>query len=202
MGKSDRVENEDLVKAGLEMMRRAGKPLTKLPTKGRSMQYQMENGETVRLRTCNDHVLIVVADTPENDANLNVEGTDWLLIAMPEIERTPGRLIAYLVPATEAAAEARRAHREWLKTNPDTQGGNRTWNLWFRPHTRDGSSNYAERWAKYRLPIYDPGEIAVSPVPRSEPNSIKEEVEAARRRIAAVAGVPVAAVRISIDFGV
>lgn len=38
----------------------------------------------------NDHILIVLADRPGGDAKLNVEGTDLLLIIMPEIERTPG----------------------------------------------------------------------------------------------------------------
>ncbi len=59
------------------------------------MIYSLPDRQTVRIRTCNDHILIVVADSPSADARLNIRGTDWLLIVMPEIERTPGKVIAY-----------------------------------------------------------------------------------------------------------
>src|ERR1700761_2584655 len=81
---SERIESGTLVEAGLAAMARAGKPLSKLPSKGRAMLYAMPNGESVRMRTCNDHLLIIVADRPSADAKLNIEGTDWLLLVMPE----------------------------------------------------------------------------------------------------------------------
>ena len=71
------------------------------------MLYKMSDGQTVRVRTCNDHVLIAVADSPNPGARLNIEGTDWLLIVMPEVERTAGNIVAYLVPVQEAVAEVR-----------------------------------------------------------------------------------------------
>ena len=95
------------------------------------MIYMMPNRETVRIRTCNDHVLITVADRPEEDANLNIEGTDHLLIVMPEAERTSGNIIAYLVPTEIVADAVRESHRKWLDSNPRTMGENTTWNLWF-----------------------------------------------------------------------
>src|SRR5436305_699929 len=101
-----RVDSSELLEAGLALMRRGGKPLTRMPTKGRAMLYQLSNGETLRVRTCNDHVLIVVGDSPEPESMSNIEGTDWLLVVMPEIERTRGRVLAYLIPASEAEAEA------------------------------------------------------------------------------------------------
>ena len=162
------------------------------------MIYELPNGQTVRMRTCNDHILIVVADNPSSGAKLNIEGTDWLLIVMPEIERTPGRVIAYLIPALEAVGEARRTHSEWLATNPGTKGGNTTWNLWFRPDGTNKAGNYAEKWMKYKLTV--PAQQMISPGETTTPSNIKLEVETARQRISAAAGVPVEAVSISIDF--
>src|SRR5258707_6067690 len=133
MPKSPRIDNDALLTAGLELMRQDGKPLSKLQSPGRSMLYALSSGETVRVRTCNDHILIVLADRPDDDAKLNIEGTDWLLLVMPEIERTPGSVIAYLVPTKVAVEAARCTHREWLATKPNTKGGNTTWNLWFDP---------------------------------------------------------------------
>jgi hypothetical protein len=40
---------------------------------------------------------------------------------MPEKERTQGKIIAYLTPTVEVEAEARRAHRDWLASNPNTK---------------------------------------------------------------------------------
>jgi len=53
--------------------------------------------------------------------------TDYVLIVMPEVERTQGKVIAYLVPTDVAVTEAKAEHSAWLKTNPNTKGDNRTW---------------------------------------------------------------------------
>jgi hypothetical protein len=199
MPKSPRIDNGALLTAGLELMRQNGKPLSKLQSSGRSMLYAISGGETVRVRTCNDHLLIVLADRPTEDAKLNIEGTDWLLIVMPEIERTPGRMFAYLVPTKVAVDAARRTHQEWLGTNPNTKGGNTTWNLWFDQDGPAKANDFAAKWSKYRLE----GE-ATQPAglgETSEPGNIKAEVEAARQRISRAAGVSPAAVRITVDFG-
>ena len=114
MAKLGRIDNEVLRDAGLALMRENGKPLTRRPSSGRSMLYSMPNGESVRVRTSNDHILVVVADKPTPDAHLNIQGTDWLLIVMPEVERAEGKVIAYLVPAKEAEEAVRASHRAWL----------------------------------------------------------------------------------------
>ncbi len=92
-----------------------GRPLTKLPSRGRTMFYKLPNCETVPARSCNDHILISVAVEPTADAPLNIEGTDWLSIVMPEVERTDGRIIGYLVPTEEAAEKARQRQRVTVK---------------------------------------------------------------------------------------
>ena len=200
MVKGHRIDNSALLNAGLELMRQNGTPLTKAPSKGRSMLYTMPNGESVRVRTCNDHILITLADKASDDARLNIEGTDWLLIVMPEEERTHGKVIGYLVPTEEAVAQARQTNRAWLDSNPNTKGDNRTWNLWF-DSTHHISSGFAQKWAEYRLQgeAFTISEEAGEASPITD---IKAEVDAVRQRLAKVAGVSSEAVKISIDFGV
>src|SRR3989337_3478223 len=117
----DRVSNQELVDAGLAMMKAVGKPLQKLPTNSRAMKYRLANGETVRIRTCNDHVLVVLAESASAGAALNIEGTDHLLIVMTEIPRQAGPVIASFVPASVAVRAVRKAHADWLATNPATK---------------------------------------------------------------------------------
>lgn len=196
----DRLDNKYLLGAGLELMRKNGKPLTKQPGFGTSMRYAMPNGKTVRVRTCNDHVLIVIGDSPDPDeAKLNIEGTDWLLIVMPEIERTAGKVLAYLVPTSVAAKAVRDCHRDWLKSNPKTKGNNTTFNIWFDEGGK--SAGFAARWHEYLLP----GDANVTESFRSDPvtptGSLKDEVESARQRIAKAAGVSTSAVKITVEYG-
>jgi len=197
---SEKIDSASLVEAGLTAMRLVGKPLAKQPAKGRAMIYALPNGETVRLRTCNDHLLIVVSDRPTADAKLNIEGTDWILMVMPEIERTAGKTVSYLLPTAEVEGEAHRTHQEWLNGNPKTGGDNRTWNLWFRADGPGKANDYARKWHRYRL-IATP---ALESTPRSEirngTGNVKAEVENARKRIAEAAGVPVEAIKITIHF--
>ncbi len=182
-------------------MRQCGKPLSRLPSKGRAMLYVLPNGETVRMRTCNDHVLIVVGDRPTSDAKLNIEGTDWLLVAMPEVERTPGKVNVYLLPTSEVETEARRTHQDWLDSNPNTKGDNKTWNLWFRSDGPSKANDYAARWARYLLDsVVDARASAATSSPGQPEGNVKAEVENARRRIAEVAGVPLEAVKVTINF--
>ncbi len=193
------VDNSKLLRAGLELMRRNGQPLTKQPGFGRSMRYLTPTGESVRVRTCNDHILIVLAGDPDPDkAKLNIEGTDWLLIVMLETQRTAGKAMAYLVPTGVAVEAARRCHRQWLSSKPKTGGSNTTFNLWF--DEGGNSAGFAEHWKQYLLPgTVDTEQLDAIDIPPS--GNIKNEVEMARQRIASAAGVSVAAVRITVDFG-
>jgi hypothetical protein len=198
------IDNGGLLAAGLELMRQNGNPLTKVTGFGRSMRYTLPNGETVRARTCNDHILIVLSDKPKGPkTKLNIEGTDWLLIVMPEVERTPGKVRAYFLPASVAVEAARRTHNDWLATNPQTKGNNLTWCLWFRDDEK--TNNFDKIWSQYRLKGV--AETHPDPAPAapagnaSEPVNVKAEVESARQRISRAAGVSPEAVRITIDFG-
>jgi hypothetical protein len=206
--KSPRIPNDDLLTAGLDLMRQNGKPLTKDEESfGRSMRYKMADGKTVRVRTCNDHILIVLADKASKNAKLNIEGTDYLLVVMPEIERTPGKVKAYLVPTKVAAEASRSSHQTWLDKGPNTKGDNRTWNLWFR---EDGPKdrNYSMKWAEYQLKgeavtthALTGGNAVDAVSVNVSDGSVKSEVEMARLRISKVAGVAPDAVKITIAFG-
>jgi hypothetical protein len=197
----EKVPNNQLLDAGLSLIEQNGHNYAKMAKKGRAMLYELNSGETMRVRTCNDHILIAVADTPEENAKLNIEGTDWLLIVMPETPRTPGNVIAYMIPTEEAVKEVRETHRKWLATNPNTKGKNTTWNLWFDDAGPEKAAGYARKWAQYRLEgKLKTAQLNVSPRQNGAANPVRAEVDAARMRIAEVAGVPIEAVRISIDF--
>jgi hypothetical protein len=204
MSKGPKIDKEVLLNAGLELMRRTGQLLSPRPSRGPSKVYELPDGRTVRARTSNDHVLIVLAEQASLDAKLNIEGTDLLLVVMPEIERMPGNVIGYLIPTTEAVAAVRQTHREWLARKPNTESDNRTWALYFRPNGFTGAKDFSAVWSKYRLKGDGPTDVVeVDPVRTGPtvPGNIKAEVEAARQRIARVAGVAASAVRITIDFG-
>jgi hypothetical protein len=196
----NKVSNQTLLAAGLTAMRSAGRSVEKMQTNSRAMKYQLDNGETVRVRTCNDHVLVVLADSTETNATLNIEGTDHLLIVMPEVPRTDGSVIAYFVPTAVAVIAVRQAHADWLESKPSTKGNNRTWTIWFDdgPAT---SSGFAQKWSQYRLPT----NVSTSAVDHSHGNVLANEVRPlgtviaeARKAIAEAAGVAVEAVKISV----
>jgi hypothetical protein len=197
----DRVPNEALVHAGLELMKQCGMPLERVKSSGRSMIYQMGDGARVRVRTCNDHLLLVLADAADPEtAHLNVEGTDHVLIVMPERQRTPGPVVGYLVSASTVAAAARSAHKDWLATQPNTGGDNRTWTLWFNKDGPSKSNNFAEKWQQYRL--RGSASAGSSVLPLGSPSSAKlgDVIALARIQIAEAAGVPADRVKITIDM--
>jgi hypothetical protein len=144
-----KVSTASLVDYGLAAMERIGKPALKLPKTGNAKIFRLANGETVRVRTCNRHVLLVNAKHPDPDAKLDIEGTDWILVVMPKEEFTAGEYIAYLIPALEGVSEMRKAHRKWRATNPATKGRNMTWTLAFKE--LPAHDNYAVTWAKYQI---------------------------------------------------
>lgn len=193
-----RIPNEELLEIGLSLMKRANLPLERLKTNTRSMQYALPNGETVRVRTCNDHVLVALAASARKGAALNIEGTDHLLIVMPEIPRTAGSVIAYLVPTAVAVEAVRTTHADWLASNPNTKGKNRTWNIWFDKASKAGG--FAEKWAKYRLPG-SASALKSTPSPTAASATLGDVITAAKQQIAAAAGVPIDAVKITVELG-
>jgi len=202
MATSPKVPNQDLAAAGLALMAQNGKRLERVEAKGRAMIYRTPHGESVRIRTCNDHVLVVLADSADETAKLNVEGTDQILIVMPEVPRMRGNILAYLVPTEVVVEAARTSHAEWLRSQPATKGQNRTWNLWFDEDGLAKSNGFGKKWTKYRL-RGNSGAASTTPseLPdRQAGQKLGDVIADARRRIAAAAGIPEGAVKISIDL--
>ena len=196
----DKVPNEALARAGLDLMKQAGKPLERIKSNGRSMIYRMTDGRTVRLRTCNDHLLVVVADADDPDtAHVNVEGTDYVLVVMPERQRTPGAVIAYLVPSEIVANAAKSSHREWLASKPNTKGDRRTWNLWFDKYGPSAASNFAEKWRQYRVNGSASAGLALASSSSARPMKLGDVIALAKLQIAEAAGVSAERVKITID---
>jgi hypothetical protein len=127
----------------------------------------MPSGETVRVRTSNERNLIAEADQPSAYARLNIQGTDWLLIVMPEIARTQGKIFAYLIPAEEAVADVRQAYQAWL-ANANTEG-NTAWVVRFDHGGFGGCSNYAERWPSTGLKATSQPSIFQASCPTRKP---------------------------------
>jgi len=216
MMKVPRIPSDELRECALRQMEEAGMPLERLPSKSRAMLYKMENGETVRIRTTNDPILIVVADTPTPEANLNIDGTDHLLIVMPEAPRTPGPVKSYLVPTKVAVSAVRKAHQEWLDSNPTTKGDNRTWNIWFGDTGRPGG-NFGEVWKEYLLPAtastegpsraghgsqHSYGrEKQEAPPSRSTQKTVADVIDKATQEISELTGVPRDSIQIEVKMG-
>ena len=197
-----RVSNRVLLRAALKLMGQNGCPLTDKYTAGRSNIYEMSNGETVRVRTSNDPILVVLAETPEPDAKLNIQGTDWLLFVMLEKKRTEGNVIGYLVPTQKAVNDVREAHQNWLNTSPNTKGNNRTWNIWFDESGRKTANRYAEKWADYRLEgTVSTHDVGATSSPSERPGfDIGEEIAAMQARIARGTGLPPNFIKVSIEI--
>jgi hypothetical protein len=204
MATEHKVPNAELLQAGLALAEQAGRPLKRIQSKGRAMLYEAPDRTTVRVRTCNDHVLVVLAESPAPEAALNIEGTDHLLIVMPENPRSRGAIVAYLVPTEVAVQAARASHKEWLASNPNTAGKNRTWTLWFDDIGPSKANAFAEKWATYRLrgsiDLNEPDRAKTASRVNGSSNSLGQVIAAAKRQIASAAGVPESAVRITIDL--
>jgi hypothetical protein len=188
-----------LTDAGEALMARRGLPMTRRPHTGKEKVYTLPTGETVRLRTSAVRRLVTRADRPAiQDARLTIQGTDKLLLVTLAVADKPGPVVAYLVPMKAAVDEMKRQHGAWLKAGGHTAGENMTPVL----------SLDAADWAEFRLDsdlrvAPDWTLVGAAPVGGAgRGDSVKAVVDEARERIAAAAGVPPRAVRITIDYAV
>ena len=201
-----------LKKAALDLMWQNGMPLRPQPSKDRSRVYTFRaaadgSQKTVRLRTSMVPALVVNAGRPEADAPLSIEGTDYLLFAMPALVPVRAFDVAgYLIKTEDAVAAVRAGYVEWLKTHPNTSGGNTTWEIRFDQKGPDTRNDYATKWAGCRLFPITSGAVAdplAEPDPAARTNIDEPAiavVENARAQIAAFYGVPLRAVRLTIDL--
>ena len=124
-----------------------------------------------------------------------------VLIVMPGVPRTHGPVVGFLVPAPIVADAARSTHREWRASNPDTKGDSRTWNVWFADNGPDKASGFGKKWAQYRLERT----VTTKSAPADSSTSaggrkLGDIINTAKQQIADAAGVPLEAVRITVDL--
>ena len=122
---------------------------------------------------------------------------------MPEVPRSRGPVMAFLIPASVAVEAVRSAHRDWLNSNPSTKGENRTWNIWFDDDGPSKSNGFARKWAEYRLTgsaTTKKLEDIPSVSQAGGTASLGDVIAEAKRNIARAAGVPEAAVKITLDL--
>lgn len=199
------IPNGLLQDAALRLMKKEGKSLERLPKKGTAKLFKTPEGKTVRIRTCNDPILVTVAKHAGKGAKLSIEGTDYILIVMPEIKRTYGPVIAFLVPTDIAVKDVREAHGKWLDGDPSTSGKNTTWNIWFGKGGPPASSGFFKKWNQYKLK----SKAIVSPsaghdsssATQSGKLSLGEVIKQSKKQISKVAGVPASAIKIIVDLG-
>ena len=150
MGNGEELNTKVLRAAGLKLMRENDKPLAHQ----HGLIYSMRDGATVRMKTNRGRVLMAKAREPTPNAQLSIEGTDWLLIVMPKIKLTAGEIEAYLVCTTKVVETVRNSHRAWLDSDPNTGGQNKTWVIWFDEKKNASipeGHGYAVKWACHRL---------------------------------------------------
>jgi hypothetical protein len=118
---------------------------------------------------------------------------------MPEVPRRSGPVISYFVPTDVAVRAVREAHADWLRTNPSTKGNNRTWNIWFGDDVQK-SGGFAKKWLKFRINgACSTAETASCSNGSTVDNrTLGTVIAEARSSIAKAAGVPIAAVKITV----
>lgn len=145
--------SDELRIAALNAMERRGVPLTRISTNGRAQLYRTADGRVVRLRTNNDRLVIAATSDTSPEARLDLEGCDLLLVAVPQHKRERGPIEVYLVPIGEVRRAFAHAHADWLASNPQTAGDNRTWQLALDNGKPVSASHFADTWRCHRLEI-------------------------------------------------
>ena len=74
MKQRNKIDNKLLRETGVELVKKSKTPLDKI-IRGKSTIGLTPCKKTVRIRTSNDHRLIITANQPDPNASLNIEGT-------------------------------------------------------------------------------------------------------------------------------
>ena len=188
-----------------------------VPSSGRSMIYRTDNEMTLRLRTSNDHVLVIVANPQGDSWDLNIKGTDLVLVVMPTHPRSVGEVRGFLVPTDVLVDAVFDEYRSPLSMPPSSDATPYAVPLAFGASSDDGSS-FATTWEKYLLEAsVDAGDFISEPdkrptarpsprgrrkrfhqEPLSSDQSVADIISDAKRRIARITGVPVEAVSVEV----
>jgi hypothetical protein len=188
------MPNTHLREAFRTLMARAGKPIQRITStterRGPTPEvYRLNDGRTVRLRTNARQALMAKTATGDVSADLPWEEEDFVGVAFPG-ER-PNSVRGYLIPSTVVSRDVRDAHSQWLASGGSIE--NRTRVIHFDGDPAKLGWGYAHRYSEYSL-----GEIDLAA--RHEASELAQEIAESKRRIAAKAGTPESAVKISIEY--
>ncbi len=147
---TDKIPNSILKQCAIEMMATHEMPMEEVPTRGRSMIFSLRSGETVRLRTSNDPVLVVTIEPASDGPKMNIEGTDYLLFVMPEETRTWGAVKGYLVPTRKALKSVRETIERLFHDTDVWPSKPTALSVWFN-ETGRADGNYDEKWSGYLI---------------------------------------------------
>lgn len=146
-----KIPNAALIKCAAEIMSAENRSFEPISTRGRSMIYRTEDNKTVRLRTSNDHVLVIAAKPLEDKWQLNIEGTDYVLVVMPVIQRVVGEVRAFLVPTELLVRLVREEYAEMLNQVPEIGMKPNAVTVQFGSPNNDGEP-FDRAWDPYLLP--------------------------------------------------
>jgi hypothetical protein len=199
MPTQDLIPTLTLRRAFLEMMQMAGRPLQRIDETKEI--YRLPDGKTMRLRTNNMPAVMAKVADGSADARLPFEGEDYVGIAFPAIGK-PDTIVGYLVPSEVAAKAFHTAHRKWLAADTSRSRDNRARVLKFDGRPDLPWRGFEERWHEYLI-----GEIALDVLPTVSElptviakSALDVAIAECKKRIALLAGTPVSAISISINF--
>jgi hypothetical protein len=210
----EKIPNKVLKTCALELMALNGQPLEMMSSRGRSMLYKLQTGATVRVRTSNDPVLVVGAESTDNGLKLNISGTDFILLVMPEKPRTWGEVKGYLIPTSEAISAIKSANPTAFTGRQENHQKGTALTIWFQSSDRL-DSNFNEKWLKYLLKSRvdasdyqdlhedNHGERVKKKKARTAKNNmtVGDVIDEARKRISTITGLPVKSVKIEVRLG-
>jgi hypothetical protein len=153
MPSTTKLSTETLRHVGLALSEAQGIKL-RHAGKNQADQLYSAEGKTYRLRTTNDRCLTVGASSPDpNNAMLDFEGCDFLIITMPVVRRSLDAVEAFIIPAGLVKETLCHCHGNWLKREDKyTAGNNQTYSIWFDDRGWE-ASNFGVKWREYRIPF-------------------------------------------------
>jgi len=212
----EKIPNKVLRLCALDIMENSDLPIKEVPSPGRSMIYKLSSGETVRLRTSNDPVLVVAVEPSDVGPKLNIEGTDKLLLVMPEqpLNRWEN-IVGYLMPTSEVIAAIKSSYPKFFDRQTNRLKTKQALTLSFEDSGKP-SGGFEGKWERYLLPMKCPARAfqdEVKPVqkvkkvssprqrPKGQPETVNDVIAEARERISEITKVPIKSVKVSVSLG-
>jgi hypothetical protein len=197
------IPTNDLRAILMRALGAAGQPVTKAEGFSSAQKYRFTAGpnvgKTVRFRTNRGYAVMSLADDVGDTAPISaLESVDFCAFACVNPER---QIECYLVPSARIVPDMKESNRG--TTERHLQRGEPNTNKVRVLHLSERSGveyGFARKYAEFRLPS-PPTETVAGPVDRPQgPSRGSSVIERAQHMIADEFGVPVHAVRISIDL--